>query len=92
MSRLAHQIGLRPFALLSSFVSFVILGIPAAARTVPVECAENRVSQTSKALDSQASNTAPVAGTCHDSIGVNDFSQLTILRVSDDGKNPQSGL
>jgi hypothetical protein len=51
---------------------------PAVARTVTVDCDETTISDVLKTLDSQASNTIRVIGPCRDSIGINDFADLTI--------------
>lgn len=55
---------------------------PAAARTVTVECGETTLSNVLKTLDPQASNTIKVIGICHDSIGINDFADLTVVGVN----------
>lgn len=55
---------------------------PVAARTVTVECDESTISNVLKTLDPQASNTVKVIGTCHDSIGINNFADLTVVGVN----------
>ena len=61
---------------------------PAAARTVTVECGETTISNVLKTLDSQASNTIKVIGICHDSIGINDFADLSIVGISTGNQKP----
>jgi hypothetical protein len=61
---------------------------PAAARTVTVACGETTISNTLKTLDHQASNTIKVIGTCRDSIGIYDFSNLSIVGVNTGSQKP----
>src|SRR5215471_18728973 len=51
----------------------------ATARTVTVDCDKTTISNALKTLDPQASNTIKVTGTCRDSIGINDFADLSIV-------------
>ena len=61
--------------------------IPVTARTVNVDCNVNTISNALKTLDSETSNTVRVFGTCHDSIAINDFANLSIVGVSSGGRN-----
>jgi hypothetical protein len=61
---------------------------PAAARTVTVACEGNTISNVLKTLDPRASNTIRVIGTCHDSIGIYDFADLTITGVNATNQKP----
>jgi hypothetical protein len=46
---------------------------------VTVDCDKTTISNALKTLDPQASNTIKVTGTCRDSIGINDFADLSIV-------------
>jgi hypothetical protein len=62
--------------------------IPAAARTVTVNCdLPMTVSKALQTLDTQADNTVRVIGTCQDLIVISDFTQLTIVGVPAAGRN-----
>jgi hypothetical protein len=85
MPRFVPKFELRSMTVMLSFLSALFV-IPMSARTVTVSCAENTISNALKSLDPQASNTIRVSGTCHDSIGIYDFAQLTITGVTAGGK------
>lgn len=85
MFHTAPRIPVRSLTLLFSIL-FASLA-PAVARTITVDCNENKVSDALKMLDPDVSNTIRVIGTCHDSIAVNNFAQVTIAGVSTGGQN-----
>ena len=88
MFYLARNLKFRPFSLLVSVLSFLVLNLPASnARTVTVECQEDSISNVLKNLDPQASNTIRVIGTCQEYVGINDFADLTIVGVPSGGKS-----
>lgn len=85
MFHTAPRIPVRSLTLL--FSSLFASLAPAVARTITVDCNENKVSDALKMLDPDVSNTIRVIGTCHDSIAVNNFAQVTIAGVSTGGQN-----
>lgn len=85
MPRLVSKFELRSMALTISILAALFV-VPVSARTVTVNCSENTISNVLKNLDPQANNTIRVLGTCHDSIGIYDFAQLTITGVTAGGK------
>jgi len=60
----------------------------ATARTITVDCEKTTISNALKTLDPQASNTIKVTGICRDSIGINDFADLSIVGLNDSSQKP----
>lgn len=54
----------------------------ASARTVTVECGEGTISNALKSLDPEAANTVRVMGSCHDSVSIYGFANLTLQGIS----------